>query len=83
MPLKIVVPSLGLRFTKLFTNFFCIDVTFEMRTVLSVIRLFNANLKIVGQHFYIKQKWRGREQDSGETERECVCERQGVVEKES
>ncbi len=43
-----------------------------MRTVLSGIHLFNDNLKIVGEHFYIKRKRRGREQDSRETERECV-----------
>jgi hypothetical protein len=51
---------------------FSIDVTFEMRTVLNGICLFNDNLKIIRQHFYIKQKWRGREQDSRETERESV-----------
>jgi len=48
------------------------DVTFEMRTVLSGICLFDDDLKIVGQPFYIKLKWRGREQDRRETERECV-----------
>jgi hypothetical protein len=55
---------------------FSIDVTFEMRTVQRRICLFNDDLKIVGQHFYIKQKQRGREQDSGETERESVCVRE-------
>jgi len=29
--------------------------------------------------FYIKQMMRGREQDSGETERENVCERQSIA----
>ncbi len=32
--------------------------------------------------FYIKQSEWGREQDSGETERETVCERQCVTESE-
>ncbi len=38
---------------------FRIDVTFEMRTVLRGICLSNDNLKIMRQHFYIKQKWIG------------------------
>jgi hypothetical protein len=32
--------------------------------------------QIVGQHFYIKRRWRGREQDSRETERERERERE-------
>ncbi len=60
MPLKIVVPSLGLRFTKLLTNFFCIDVTFEMRTVLSVIRLFNDNLKNCQTAFLYQTEMEGK-----------------------
>ena len=60
---------------------FCIDVTFEMRTVFSGIRLFNDDTQIDRPQFYIKKKWRGREQDSGETERECVCERLRVEER--
>ena len=51
---------------------FCIDVTFEMRTVLSGICLFNDDLNIIRQHFNIKRKQRGREQNSGETERKSV-----------
>jgi hypothetical protein len=43
-----------------------------MRTVLRGIALLNDDLEIVRQHFYIKWKRRGREQDSGETERETV-----------
>jgi hypothetical protein len=45
-----------------------------MRTVLSGICLFNDPDQIKRTHFYIKWKRRGREQDSRETERECVCE---------
>jgi hypothetical protein len=51
---------------------FCIDVTFEMRTVLRGIHLFNDTNQIIRPQFYIKQKRRGREQDSRETERACV-----------
>ncbi len=51
---------------------FRIDVTFEMRTVLSGIRLFNDTFLNVRHHIYIKRKGRGREQDSGETERANV-----------
>jgi hypothetical protein len=40
---------------------FCIDVTFEIRTVLSGFHLFNDTNQIVRPQFYIKQKWRGRE----------------------
>ncbi len=47
---------------------------FEMRTVLNRISLFIDTHKIVGQHFISKRKWWRREQDRGETERECVCE---------
>ncbi len=51
---------------------FCIDFTFEMRTVLYRIRLFTDNSSKHRHHIYIKQKEGEREQDSGETERECV-----------
>jgi hypothetical protein len=45
---------------------------FEMRTVLYGIRLFNDDLSKHGHHIYMKWNEGGREQDSGETERECV-----------
>jgi hypothetical protein len=41
-----------------------------MRTVLSGISLFNDTDQIKRTYLYIKRKWRGREQDRGETERE-------------
>jgi hypothetical protein len=44
------------------------------------MRLFNYFFLDIGHHIYIEQKRRGREQDSGETEREYVCERWRVVE---
>ncbi len=47
-----------------------------MRTFLSVICLLNDTHQIIRSQFYIKQKQRGREQDSGETERERVCVRE-------
>jgi hypothetical protein len=43
-----------------------------MRTVLYGICLFNDADQIKRTHFYIKRIWRGRKQDSGETERVCV-----------
>jgi hypothetical protein len=56
---------------------------FEMRAVLSEMRLFNDNLFRHGHHIYMKWKRTERVQDSGETERECVrdraWERQEVV----
>ncbi len=51
---------------------FCIDVTFEMRTVLSEIHLFNYDLSKQWHHIYMKWTEGEREPDSGETERECV-----------
>ncbi len=53
-------------------NQFCIDFTFEMRTVLSEICLFNAYLSKHGHHIYMKWKVGEREQDSVETKRESV-----------
>ncbi len=61
---------------------FRVDVTFEIRTVLSGIHLFNDNHPIVRSQFYMKWKWREREWNSGETERESVCERLRMVETE-
>jgi hypothetical protein len=52
-----------------------------MRTVLSEIRLFNDNISKRGYHIYMNWKEGEKEQDSGETERERVCERQSVAER--
>jgi hypothetical protein len=54
--------------------FFGVDVTFEMRTVLYRIGLFNDDLFRHGHHIYIKQKKRERERYNGETE--SMCERE-------
>ncbi len=54
------------------TVYFHIDVTFEMRTVLYGSSLSIDDHENVGQSFYIKKRLWGREQDSVETERECV-----------
>ncbi len=43
-----------------------------MRTVLYGICLFNDKVSKHGHHIYMKQNEGEREQDSGETERECV-----------
>jgi hypothetical protein len=54
-----------------------------MRTVLSGIGLFNDNLEIIGQHFISNRN--GREESriaERERERESVCVRQHMVEKE-
>ncbi len=53
---------------------------FEMSSVLSKMRLFNDNLFRHGHHIYMKRKRRERVQDSGETERVCVCERRSMAE---
>jgi hypothetical protein len=45
---------------------FHIDVTFEMRTVLYVIHLFNDDVHKHGRHFYMKRKEGKREQHSRE-----------------
>jgi hypothetical protein len=60
---------------------FRIDVTFEMRTVLSIICLSNDNLKIVTQQFIINGNG-GEESRIEERQRESVCERQHMVEEE-
>ncbi len=52
--------------------FFVLMLPFEMRTVLSEIRLFNDNLFRHRHYTYMKHKRRERVQDSGETERETV-----------
>ncbi len=53
-------------------KWFRIDVTFEMRTVPYGMCLFNDNVSKHEHHIYMKLRERGREQNSGETERECV-----------
>jgi hypothetical protein len=50
---------------------------FEMRTVLYRIHLFNDAGHKQGSYIYMKQKEGEREQNSGETEREGVREREG------
>jgi len=60
---------------------FHIDVTFEMRTVLYGMHLFNDNVSKHGHHIYMYRAEGGKEQDSRETERECVCERWSVAER--
>jgi len=47
-------------------------LSFEMRTVLYGIRLFNDAGQKHRSNIYMKWKEGGREQDSGETERESV-----------
>ncbi len=61
----------------------CIDAaTFEMRTVLSGIHLFIDNPKSSDSIFISNRDGgRGRDQNSRETERECVCKRQRIAEK--
>ncbi len=54
-----------------------IVVTFEMRTVLYEIHLFNDTLYKHGDHIHMKRKEGEREQDSRETERDSVCVREG------
>ncbi len=60
---------------------FHIDVTLQMRTVVSRIHLFNDDLFRHVHNIYMKWKEGKRVLDSGETERECVCERQSVAER--
>jgi len=55
-----------------FLHYFRIDVTFEMRTILSEICLLNHDHSKHGHHIYMKRKEGEREQDSGKTERESV-----------
>ncbi len=44
--------------------------------------IINDNLKRIAGDFYIKRKEGEREQDSGETERESMCERQSFAGRE-
>ncbi len=63
--------------------YFCIDVTFEMRTVLYGICLFIDNIKM-SHRIFISNGDCGEESRIAERqkERESVCERQRIVEKE-
>jgi len=60
---------------------FVLMIPFEMKTVLSRIHLFIDTHKIVGQHF-ISNRNGGEENKIAEGQRESVCVRQHVVEKE-
>jgi len=54
----------------------------KQRCVLEQFSVVNDNMEMVCQGFYIKQKMRGREQDSGETERARVLEAEHCGERE-
>jgi hypothetical protein len=54
------------------SSMFRIDVTFEMRTVLSRICLFNDTILNIGHHFILNGKG-GEESKIVERQRECVC----------
>jgi hypothetical protein len=56
-------------------KWFRINVTFEMRTVLFGMRLFNDNISKHEHHIYMKRKEGGREPNSGERESVCVRDR--------
>jgi hypothetical protein len=58
---------------------FRVDVTFEMKTVLSRIRLFNDAILNIRHHFILNGNG-GEESEIEERHRESVCERQSVVE---
>ncbi len=60
---------------------FQIDVTFEMRTVLNGIHLFIDDSKL-SDNIFISNGDGGEEIRIAERQRERVCERQGVAEKE-
>ncbi len=54
---------------------FCIDVTFEMRTVLNGIHLFIDNLKL-SDNIFISNRDGGEESRVAERQSVCVCERE-------
>ncbi len=56
---------------------FCIYVTFEMRTVVCGIRLFNDTIKNIGQHFILNGNG-GEECKIAERQRERECVRDGA-----
>jgi hypothetical protein len=59
---------------------FCIDVTFEIRTVFSGIHLFNDKSEMIARVFISKQK-EGKESKIVERLRESECERQSFAER--
>ncbi len=61
--------------------YFHIDVTFEMKTVIGRIHLFIDNLESL-DNIFISDRDGGEESRIAERQRESVCERQCVVEKE-
>ncbi len=61
--------------------YFRIDVTFEMRTVLSKKFLFIDSLES-SDNIFISNRDGGEESTTEERQREKVCERQPLVEKE-
>jgi hypothetical protein len=61
--------------------YFHIDITFEMKTVLSRIFLFIDNLES-SDNIFISNGDGGEESRIAERQREKVCERQPLVEKE-
>ena len=61
--------------------FVCIDVTFEMRTVLNRFHLFIDNLKL-SDSIFISNGDGGEDSKIAERQRERVCERQRIEEKE-
>jgi hypothetical protein len=63
--------------TRIYQLLFCIDVTFEMRTVLYGIHLLIDTHQIVGQHF-ISNGNGGEESRIAERQRKRVCVRQRV-----
>jgi hypothetical protein len=60
----------GVNFVR--TNIFNIDLTFEMRTILYKIHLFNDDRHKHVCHIYMKWKDGERDEDSRETEKERV-----------
>jgi hypothetical protein len=63
-----------------FYKYFCVGATFEMRTVLYGIHLLIDKLEMVDRFFLSKIESEEESQDSSETERESVCERQSIAE---
>ncbi len=57
--------------------FFRIDITFEMSTVLYIIRLFIDHSKLL-DNIFISNRDGGEESRIAERQRESVCERQHV-----
>jgi hypothetical protein len=68
-------------FKKLFSKKFCIDVTFEMRTVLYRIHLFIDNIKMSDRIFISNGDCRKRAGQRRDRERESVCVRGSTLQK--